>query len=101
MFEHFNECRDAGDAVLNGKPICISDQIHLIADKPVQPNDTPLSVLQDVAILPSPSTDIEPQAGWNSQRASLREEFGKLTAGIIPASPGDTILHALETTLDS
>jgi hypothetical protein len=81
--------------------ICISDQIHLIADKPVQPDDMTLSVLQYVAILPAPSTDIESQTGRNSQRASLSEEFGKLAAGIIPASPGDTILHTLEATLDS
>ncbi len=101
MFEHFNQCRDAGDAVLDGKMVCIADQIYLIADKPVQPNDMTLSVLQYVAILPSPSTDIESQTGRNSQRTRLREEFGKLTAGIIPSPPGDTILHTLETAMDS
>jgi len=54
-----------------------------------------------MAILPSPSPDIESQTGRKSQRASLREEFGKLAAGVIPPPPRDTILRTLETTLDS
>lgn len=101
MFEHFNQCGDAGGVVLDGKMLCISDQIYLIADKPIQPNDMTLSVLQYGTILPSPSTDIESQTRRNSQRARLREEFRKLTAGIIPPPPCDTILHTLETAVDS
>jgi hypothetical protein len=101
MLEDFDQRRDAGDAALNGKMIRIPDQVHAIADKPVQPDDMIRSVFQYAAVLPSPSTDIESQTGRNAQHTCLREKFGQLAAGIVPASPGHAILHALETTLDS